>query len=744
VSFVLQRVTGRGLVLNQLSVASLRIGRGTSAELRSENPAVALEHAVIEEDAAGFSITDKGSITGTYVNGKPVESARLAKGDVIEIGDLRLEVQLAEPGRPMFLRVVSTAMRAPALAGEFEEEEDEPAAAPAPQGGAVKAPKIDFVSAFKLRRTYLTKLSLAALAAIAVLTVISEVVKPENRPAFMPGGVSSAHARARDTNHQPIARNCHACHMPWRGVIDTNCKACHAKAPHSALQAGNVSCVSCHPEHRGAVKLSMIGDAKCVACHADLAQHVIRGAVIPAEVAHIAAFGKEHPEFHPIADLDTLRFNHRFHLQPGGVFNAKGKREVLACTACHKLVADPRGRLDPKPVRFADDCQRCHLLTFDARFPDRQVPHGGDPDLVYGAVAAAHSGQPDLATRSPEERRILTARGALRIDERAGVDAEHVIKTKCILCHDIRKNGTRLAVTPPVIPTRWILHTDFAHGGAHKDVDCEKCHTTARNEALTRAVLIPGREACVDCHGSGAGGKASTCGTCHDYHERSRPVTVKMAALVPPVVLGGEQGMLGSVLLIAIVLLLLVVLIPVGVATYQRLKPREDDRPSRPPLPPTVKIPPIAAPPPPPAAATPPDPPPPPPAAPEPHDATRIVKLEEPRPKEEGGATEMVQWYGMLLCTGGPLDGQRFVIEEKGLYIGRDATLSDVVIPDSRVSKRHVRIVPRDGRAHAIDQSSTNGTFLAAKPGVRIGDVELKRGDVIVLGDGAASFTYQI
>jgi pSer/pThr/pTyr-binding forkhead associated (FHA) protein len=66
------------------------------------------------------------------------------------------------------------------------------------------------------------------------------------------------------------------------------------------------------------------------------------------------------------------------------------------------------------------------------------------------------------------------------------------------------------------------------------------------------------------------------------------------------------------------------------------------------------------------------------------------------------------------------------------------------VIPDSRVSKRHLRVVPRDGRAHAIDEGSTNGSFLASNPGTRITDIELKRGDTITLGDGAASFVYQI
>src|SRR5205823_13720758 len=121
---VSQRFSGRGLALTQVRSNLLRIGRGTNAELRSENPAVALEHAVIEGDANGFTITDKGSITGTYVNRRPVETARLARGDVIEIGDLRIEVQLVEPVKPLFLRLTSTSD-----AFEIAAEEDEDASA---------------------------------------------------------------------------------------------------------------------------------------------------------------------------------------------------------------------------------------------------------------------------------------------------------------------------------------------------------------------------------------------------------------------------------------------------------------------------------------------------------------------------------------------------------------------------------------------------------------------------------------
>src|SRR5258707_11540458 len=149
-SFVIQRASGRGLALTQVRRDLLRIGRGTNSELRSENPAVALEHAVIEGDANGFTIIDKGSITGTYVNRRPVETARLAKGDVIEIGDLRIEVQVLEPGKPLFIRVSTTSSAAGAFFGDDEEIVQGPGA----RGGALKARKIDYVDAFSLKRAW--------------------------------------------------------------------------------------------------------------------------------------------------------------------------------------------------------------------------------------------------------------------------------------------------------------------------------------------------------------------------------------------------------------------------------------------------------------------------------------------------------------------------------------------------------------------------------------------------------------
>ena len=272
VQFLIQRASGRGFVLVQVRKDALRIGRGTNAELRSENPAVALEHAIIEMEAGGYVITDKGSITGTYVNRKPVESARLAKGDIIEVGDLRIDVQLVEPGKPLFLRVVPTEVRSNE-AGDGQEE-DATIAPATPGRAAVRAKKVDYVSAYRLSRPWLTKLTLTALGLIVTLGVIGEVIRPEKQKAFMPGGLSSAHSRARDTAGNVVAEECSACHTPWKSVENAKCLACHARPPHAMSELNPPDCFQCHAEHRGEMTLAANADERCTGCHADLTKHV--------------------------------------------------------------------------------------------------------------------------------------------------------------------------------------------------------------------------------------------------------------------------------------------------------------------------------------------------------------------------------------------------------------------------------------------------------------------------------------
>ncbi|HVS33750.1 MAG TPA: FHA domain-containing protein [Thermoanaerobaculia bacterium] len=776
-SYVIQLVQGRALKLTQVRADVLRIGRGTNADVRSDNPAVAFEHAIIEKDSGGYyTIIDKGSITGTYVNRKPVEQQRLGKGDVIEVGDLRIEVQVADTTKPLFLRQLSSRRQA-AAPGYADVGEDTGSGYQAEAGtGTIAAEKVDYVDAYALRRPWLHKSTVASILLIIALGVVGEVTQEDKQSVFMPGGVSSAHSRARDAQGNSIAERCAACHTPWKSITDDKCAQCHAMAPHATHELKAPACFTCHSEHRGLARLAAIPDVRCNECHKDLSKHVktspdelaklrfADGRYSFAEIQKINAFGDVHPEFVFPADTNTLKFNHKLHLAPNGVFNATGRREVLACNDCHNLV-DVRGKVDPVQLQFDTHCQRCHKLTFDPRFPRAEAPHGGDPGLVYGFVLATYAGNTELAGKSAVEvRRLLSQRQVVAPDQRALLNAEQVIKTKCDKCHDLERRGpnNQLAAVPPKIPTTWFAASDFEHG-AHKQISCEQCHDKVRQSVPTSDVHMPTREDCTECHGTkaapGVKQTSSACVACHDYHlrtDQTKPIVLAAGlagtagpagALLDPAS-GGR--MLQTILIAAIIVLLFVVFIPLGAALYQRLKPSRTATPrgAAPAKGPTVKVPPMSAPPmqAPSAPAEPPQrasaPRPPAEAAP-----TQMLNLDAIKPPASGpvagGATEMLQWYGMLRCTSGPLDGQNFIIEEDGFYIGRDSTMSKVVINDGRVSKRHVKIQPRNGKVFAIDEGSTNGTFLTAG-GQRITEHQLKRGDTLILADNAATFVYQI
>jgi len=513
-SFILQRASGRGFALTQFRDEVLRIGRGTNAELRSENPAVALEHAIIEADAAGWTIIDKGSITGTYVNGRPVEAARLAKGDVIEIGDLRIEVQTADAGKPMFLRVASTDRPVAAFVEEEVQRKSQERAAV--RGGSLRAPEIDFAGAYRLARPYFTRVTLIAILMIIALVAISQVVEPDNQRWFRPGDVSSAHAR-HARNGKPIANDCIACHDPWHGVNDQNCKVCHTQGPHAMNELAPPGCVDCHAEHRDSARLSIVGDAVCINCHRDLTRHM-RPGTTPSVAARVSSFAMNHPEFPPHVDRNTLRFNHKKHLQPRGIQNATGRREVLTCVGCHKLV-EIKGKIDPGPIEFEQHCQRCHLLTFDLRYPKDEVPHGGSIDLVYSAVLTKESGMGGIAQLTPEARRLVQMRAGTSEILRSRHLAEQVIEVACRLCHEIRKDGLQLVATPPVMATSWFDRVKFTH--TQHRIECISCHDLAPTSTMTKDVLLPSRAACTQCHGKSET-KVGSCGSCHEYHERTK------------------------------------------------------------------------------------------------------------------------------------------------------------------------------------------------------------------------------
>jgi pSer/pThr/pTyr-binding forkhead associated (FHA) protein len=76
-------------------------------------------------------------------------------------------------------------------------------------------------------------------------------------------------------------------------------------------------------------------------------------------------------------------------------------------------------------------------------------------------------------------------------------------------------------------------------------------------------------------------------------------------------------------------------------------------------------------------------------------------------------------------------DAHLHEFDGSGLTIGRAAD-NDLVIPDSRVSRHHARIVGRRGTLVYADLGSTNGSRVN---GVVVGELVLGAGDRIEMGD---------
>jgi FHA domain len=93
-----------------LALSVIKIGKIPSAHLQIADDTVSRMHAIIEVTGGEFSLIDLGSTRGTFVNGKRINKARLQSGDVITLGDTRLELTIRDAASD-----VATAARPPAI-----------------------------------------------------------------------------------------------------------------------------------------------------------------------------------------------------------------------------------------------------------------------------------------------------------------------------------------------------------------------------------------------------------------------------------------------------------------------------------------------------------------------------------------------------------------------------------------------------------------------------------------------------
>ena len=73
-----------------LSGDRLSIGRRPDADIFLDDVTVSRDHALLIRRADGYHLDDCGSLNGTYVNRRRVESVKLADGDELQIGKYKL------------------------------------------------------------------------------------------------------------------------------------------------------------------------------------------------------------------------------------------------------------------------------------------------------------------------------------------------------------------------------------------------------------------------------------------------------------------------------------------------------------------------------------------------------------------------------------------------------------------------------------------------------------------------------
>jgi hypothetical protein len=66
------------------------IGRSPDCDIFLDDVTVSRKHAVLVRDEDGYLIEDQGSLNGTFLNRRRIESGRLEHGDELQIGKYRL------------------------------------------------------------------------------------------------------------------------------------------------------------------------------------------------------------------------------------------------------------------------------------------------------------------------------------------------------------------------------------------------------------------------------------------------------------------------------------------------------------------------------------------------------------------------------------------------------------------------------------------------------------------------------
>jgi len=102
-------ILGRRFLLEPVA-GTLWAGRGADNTIRLESETCSRKHARFEFRGQAWWVVDNGSTNGTFVNEEPVDSAKLARGDLVRLGDTIFKFLAGSDVEVEFARTIASVM----------------------------------------------------------------------------------------------------------------------------------------------------------------------------------------------------------------------------------------------------------------------------------------------------------------------------------------------------------------------------------------------------------------------------------------------------------------------------------------------------------------------------------------------------------------------------------------------------------------------------------------------------------
>jgi predicted CXXCH cytochrome family protein len=507
------------------------LGVLSTCSILLDDPVVNDVHCVIRLADGRFSIEDRGSATGTWVNGLEVRERRdLVHGDEVVVGVSRVGIALAgddgQPlrtgdGRPLLrLTLEEGAFHfTPKSSALFKKRSDE-------ERGKEEALATKDQWVYSETRFGRSRALVAAnwLAGVAFAVLVPLLLWTSSGEALVdPGELSTVHA-AEMAEH---GHGCAMCHEPFAGPTAARCGECHRElfdpGRHALRQGAELAfadtlgeCETCHREHQGQAMLQPEAREICGECHTEdaLAPDKIRTRLADRNTDADARPRPPRPRA-----LAYNEFSHASHLDP-----ALGVR----CADCHKRAEDATaGRArEFQPVLF-ERCMECHAKArTDAleHWPGLAALqwkvgwHGtDDPALCLQCHERLHEGA--LRSQTTVEAGPLAYNVQRRgHEEHLGLDGGTI---RCDECHASGRVPADLVERVPFwhgLHLRALAAAEPAEQERISRTDCLACHGEVRGSSSLASLT---KEAYY------AGPPGARCGECHeDEHEKPLPLVL--------------------------------------------------------------------------------------------------------------------------------------------------------------------------------------------------------------------------